>query len=167
MAYFIINPKKELVLRNTYDSTGQSPDKPALLWIDEDVHSRLRILHKRYGKRAIEIYGGRTRNVFVFNKHVVKIPKNSDGCYDNEWESCISNSEEGLLHTKDYVQYTRTRLAYYERIPVLFMQRVVPMEDAEIKTLFGFVPDWVNSVDSGQVGTTIKGRLVAYDYGRM
>lgn len=50
-------------------------------------------------------------------------------------------------------------------IPVVFTEKVDDMSFADIKKMFGRVPDWVSSVDCGQVGVNRKGKLVAYDYG--
>jgi len=39
------------------------------------------------------------------------------------------------------------------------------MTGEAIVARFGVEPDWVMSVDGGQVGVNRYGRLVAYDYG--
>lgn len=121
-------------------------------------------LHQRYEKRCLLVHGGRNRNVFDLGKYVVKIPKNLAGFGDNDWEGSVSNSPESLGHD-DYVQYPRTRLAYYKEVPIVFMEKVEPVTAKEIVRRLGYEPDWVNSVDCGQVGFNRKGRLLAYDYG--
>lgn len=136
------------------------------LWIDEDVDGILHRLHKRYIVRAVKCIGGRNRNVFVMpHGYVVKIPKNFAGIRDNDWEGSVSNTDESLNDPYE-IQYPKTRLAYYAGdMPVVFMEFVEALTSADIIRLFGKYPDWVFSVDCGQVGVNKSGRLVAYDYG--
>lgn len=96
--------------------------------------------------------------------YVVKIPRNWDGVADNDWEGSVSNCEE--YPQSDYqVQYARTRMIYFMDIPVVFMEHVLDSSSEEIRNKLGREPDWVWSVDGGQVGFNKQGRLVAYDYG--
>lgn len=128
---------------------------------DPVILQSLKSLHERYAKRALYCAEGRNRNTFVFDSYVVKLPKTLDGIVDNDWEGSISNSAESF-NKPEYVQYPRTRLAFSrDGIPVCIMERV------EIPPWPGYdaYPDWVGSVDCGQVGYTKAGRLVAYDYG--
>jgi hypothetical protein len=134
--------------------------------IDCDFDSGiLKALHERFAKRAIEYTFGRNRGVFVMPRnYVVKIPKNADGFTDNDWEGSVSNFDESDPNfDPDDVQFARTRLFYYpienDFIPILFMEYVKQDTDWDSH------PDWVGSVDCGQVGYTKKGRLVAFDYG--
>ena len=142
----------------------ENEDAADVLWIDE-LEEFLEPFHRRYADRALSAHPGRTRNVFVMpNGYVVKIPKNLDGFADNDWEGSVSNSEESL-GSDDFVQYARTRLAYLDECPIVFMEEVVHASEKEIEKRLGFVPDWVGSVDCGQVGFNRAGLLVAYDYG--
>lgn len=136
-------------------------------YIDEDLQHEddtwpLHDLHERYHKRCTQVHEGRTRNVFDMGKYVVKIPRNSDGIVDNDWEGSVSDGDDP---NPNDVQLARTRLAYWKGIPVVFMEKVSYPSDDEIKQRLGFLPDWTASVDCGQVGFNAKGRLVAYDYG--
>jgi hypothetical protein len=130
--------------------------------IDDDTESELLLrLHQRFAKRCVDYTFGRNRGVFVMpGNYVVKIPKNGDGCTDNDWEGSISNGEDS---SEEDVQYARTRLFYYKEdnnlIPIVFMEYV------EYHCDYKNQPDWVASVDCGQVGYNKKGRLVAFDYG--
>ena len=135
--------------------------------IDEDPldDNEVGLFHQlsvRYSSRCLSIFEGRTRNVFNFGKYVVKVPKNFYGVIDNEWEGCVSNSED--CDPED-VQYARTRLDYWKGVPVVFMEYVEYASDEQISKRLGYVPEWTMSVDCGQVGFNRKGRLVAYDYG--
>lgn len=160
---FIIGASSDDLLRYPYSSQDRT-GAPTLMFIEEDDQLLLR-LHVKYANRAIAGYSGRNRNTFILNDRlVVKLPRNADGCMDNEWEGCISNSTESIGDPL-FVQYPRTRLAYVEGIPVVFMERISHMRTADIVRHFGAEPDWVNSVDGGQVGVNRFGRLVAYDYG--
>jgi hypothetical protein len=84
-------------------------------------------------------------------KDVVKIPCTLAGFGDNDWEgSCSSGDDE--------IQYARTRLAYHDGVPIVFMEKVtqVPIEEQ---------PEWAGLIDCGQVGYTRLGKIVAYDFG--
>lgn len=124
---------------------------------------RLIYLHKKFFLRnPLDFHPSRTRNVFIYQKVVVKLPIDSLGFMANDWEGSISNTPESFNHPY-YVQYPRTRLYYWKGIPILWMEKV-EIADWTDKSYSDF-PDWVGSVDCGQVGYTRKGRLVAYDYG--
>lgn len=102
--------------------------------------------------RAEGLHTGRNRATLLMGKYVIKFPLCGDGVADNDWEGSISGG--------DYIQYARTRLAYVGDVPIVFMEQV---EYAKVN--YDAMPDWVGSVDCGQVGYTRKGKLVAYDYG--
>lgn len=124
----------------------------------------LMALYKRYTKKAKAIHYGRNRIVFDMGYYVVKLPSDHAGFGDNDWEGSVSNGPEQLANPLDYIQYARTRLMYVQDIPVCLMEKVStehevhPFSDKSM-------PDWVSSVDCGQVGYTRRGRLVAYDWG--
>jgi hypothetical protein len=94
-------------------------------------------------------------------RYVVKIPKNLDGIVDNDWEGSVSNGNDDPHE----IRYARTHLAWVDELPIVFMEWVEPATSREIIKRLGFEPDWVMSVDCGQVGFARDGRLLAYDYG--
>lgn len=152
----ILNPTDAQMLADPY---GQ------FLWIDEDVDGALLRLHQRYMKRAVAAFGGRNRNVFSMpGGYVVKLPRNLDGIIDNDWEGSVSNTPESL-NDPDYEQYPKTRMVYQGDVPVVFMEFILALTSEEIVARFGSEPDWVWSIDGGQVGVNKNGRLVAFDYG--
>lgn len=118
-------------------------------------------LFSRFAHRSKDVHVGRNRTVFDMGTYVVKIPRALDGFTDNEWEGSVSNGNDD----PEEVRYARTRLAYVDEIPVVFMEKVEYASTAQIVSKLGHEPDWVNSVDCGQVGFTRDGRLVAFDYG--
>ena len=160
----LINPSRKQLLENPYDDNN-------VLMIsndfDEEYTDILKCIHKKYANKAVAFYGGRTRNVFDLGKgYVVKIPCSPGGEGDNDWEGSIFNGED--RDDLCAVQYPdRKRLVYVGKykIPILFMELVMPLTGDKIIKLFGYEPDWVRSVDGGQVGVNKHGRLVAYDYG--
>ncbi len=92
-----------------------------------------KIFHNKY-----EMLGeGATRIVFKGRYYVIKFPKDLDGDYNNEYESCISGDE-----------YPKTRIKYILGIPILLMQRLINIDEMEI-----------------DMGVDIKGNLKYYDYG--
>jgi hypothetical protein len=150
-----LNPDPE-----TYNANPQD-----CFWVDDEISEVLVPLHLRYARRAIAAYSGRNRNVFEMpGGYVIKLPRNCDGITDNDWEGSVSNYPENIGN-HEFEQFARTRLFYYGEIPVLFMERVAPLTSAEVIARFGEEPDWVYSIDGGQVGVNRKGQLVAYDYG--
>lgn len=108
----------------------------------------------KYVKRATGFSYGRNRCVLIMNSYVIKFPITFDGHADNDWEGSISSTDES------YIQMARTRLAYVDHTPVVFMELV-----KQAKESYEQLPDWVGSVDCKQVGYNRKGKLVAYDYG--
>ena len=121
----------------------------------DESHAKTLIgLWKKYEKKASNIHWGRTRVAFIINNIVVKLPLYSDGCIDNDHEGSFFCDE-----------YANTKLTYCNDIPILFMEYVKHANFDAIKDEFGNIPDWVYSIDCGQVGFNRKGKLVAYDYG--
>lgn len=121
----------------------------------------LAALYERYSRRALHIFYGRNRIVFELPHCVVKLPRDAGGFADNDWEGSVSNSPE-TYNDDIHVQYPRAAVVYWRDIPVTFMEKV---KDLDPWPGYDALPDWVGSVDGGQVGYTKKGRLVAYDYG--
>ena len=96
--------------------------------------------------------GGRNRVVF-FSKHaVLKLPRNDAGMFDN--------SREARMYRAAHHPYplAACRLLHLHDIPVLMMTKL--QLDAPVKDL----PSWADYVDCGQVGRTLKGGFLAYDY---
>ncbi|MBA9846800.1 hypothetical protein [Ralstonia pickettii] len=156
MQSIIINPTHEQEL---------SHPNGIFVYVDEDVDGVLMGLHERFARRSFAAWAGRTRNVFQMRGgYVVKLPKNFLGIRDNDWEGAVSNAPDSL-GCEWHVQYPRTRLAVFDEVPVVFMEFVKPLSSQEIVSQFGHEPEWVMSVDGGQVGVNRAGRLVAYDYG--
>lgn len=123
-------------------------------------HSKLLELHARYSPRAREVLTGRTRVAYILNNRVVvKLPKTSLGIGDNE--------HEARSYTKLRHEGTRARCRLVGNdIPVLFMQYVRYASPVVLRAKLKAIPEWVYSIDCGQVGFNSFGQLVAYDYGR-
>lgn len=98
---------------------------------------------------------GRTRAVFERGDgYVVKVAISDEGFYANLMEVQASSSSDN-----SYIPMARTSFADEDEYnSVVVAEQVVP-----IKLDFKKLPDWVQSVDGGQVGYTRDGRLVAYD----
>jgi hypothetical protein len=119
-------------------------------------------LHCRFEVKSSFCFEGRNRNVFELAHCVVKLPKNPDGYTDNDWEGSVSNSSQ-TYNSIRHIQYPRKRLIYFKDIPVLFMEKIIPVDWSLEKQ--SDYPRWTDQVDCAQVGYTKEGRLVAYDYG--
>lgn len=107
-------------------------------------------LEAKYGTPKI----GRTRAVFEMGDgRVLKIAINDEGFYSNYLELRESEAEDA------YVPMAKTeRLDIDDYNSAVIAEQVTPVAP-DYKTM----PEWVYSVDGGQVGYTSDGRLVAYD----
>lgn len=119
---------------------------------------------KFYYEKCLNVSYGRNRLAFVFDTYVFKVPCCEAGCGDNDWEGSVQNTIESF-NNYEYIQYPKTELFYFEELPICKMELVTQANSKEIKSVLGFVPDWIYSIDCQQVGFTVEGRLVAYDYG--
>ena len=115
-------------------------------------------LHRRFSYRCEERSVGRTRVCYLMRTYVIKMPRCLNGMDDNDWEGSVSNLPNP---DEEEIKYARTRLVYYQGIPLLFMERVQIPPGEDYKKF----PVWIYSVDCQQVGYTKSGKLVAYDYG--
>jgi hypothetical protein len=129
-------------------------------FLDSNVSSIISGLIARYIPKAIRVEEGRNRIVFIFKNYVVKLPKSHFGIGDNDWEGSISSG-----NNLEDEQYARTRLVYYNDVPIVFMERVEEVSPERYFELLQNFP-WVGSIDCGQVGYNNRGKLVAFDYGR-
>lgn len=114
-----------------------------------------------FNKKYTLLDSGRNRLVFKLKSgnYVLKFPLNEDGVSDNDWEaSTCSNKND---RDRDEVQWPKTRYIEIEGFICCIMEYIEPITSFENKNL----PDWINSVDGGQVGYNKKGLLLAYDYG--
>lgn len=130
-------------------------------YFDNDLWNDPTIIYivERFAKRALWYQAGSNRLTFGFKGYVVKIPTCGSGFVANDWEGSVSNSEESF-NNDSYVQYAKTRMVYFNGLPVVFMEEVIMPIDFKYEDF----PDWVGFVDCGQVGWNKKGRLVAYDF---
>ena len=107
-----------------------------------------------------ELGCGRNRATYALGpRHVLKIPVNEDGMYDN------SSEAEQWRRRREHSSFPIARcriLLNKDGLPLLVMERVVPTEPKPRPAM----PDWVYSIDCQQVGYTRKGALVAYDFSR-
>lgn len=96
---------------------------------------------------------GRTRAVFdTQDGNVIKIPYTDEGFMANHREVTTSNTED------PYIPIAKCQHEEKDGVAVLVMEKVTPT-----KANYNEMPDWVMSVDCGQVGYLPDGRLVAYD----
>lgn len=105
--------------------------------------------------RCSYLGSGRNRHVFLLSsgRYVIKVPRNNDGIHDNITEA----------RRYKYEKYFFYPMAACRLVPgsgyLLIMEYV-----SEVKYNKSF-PFWVKSVDCQQVGYTLSGKLVAFDYG--
>lgn len=114
--------------------------------IDYKAHLTLMWLTEKYGQPDC----GRNRACF-FSKHcVIKFPLNANGEADNDWEASCSGetlAKGRWIEINGFICVIQEKLNYVENFS------------------YSALPDWVGSVDCGQVGYDKKGNLKAYDFG--
>lgn len=105
--------------------------------------------------REVEYLGsGRNRAVYrISRRYVLKIPLTEHGHYDNwsEARQWRQGDRSWLLRA----QKAPCRLLPNGALLMLYVEPVIRSEG---------LPDWTGGVDCGQVGQTLDGRLLAYDY---
>lgn len=105
-------------------------------------------------KPWIYLGSGRNRHTFQHGNYVVKVPKNAQGTYDNEYEA----RQWKRYGRKEHL--ARCRLLGNFPCLLLVMELVEPVREE-----FDKLPPWTGYIDCRQVGYTLKGELVAYDFG--
>lgn len=116
--------------------------------------NQIKLYTKKYGKPWV----GRTRAVFDRGDgYVIKVPMNGEGYAANNAEVINASMEDPYIpvaecwHQEDYSITPKG-------VPTLIMEKV-----EHCRADYRNMPDWVMSVDGGQVGYNKKGELVAYD----
>ena len=111
-------------------------------------------IDKYLSSNYVKIGEGRSRKVYSLGKLVVKIPKNSDGYFDNVFE------REHFLRARrgeDVIPFVNCYLITIDSVPLLFCEKIeINIEGKEL-------PDWASYVDCQQVGVNSRGMFVAYD----
>jgi hypothetical protein len=114
------------------------------------VRSLIHSLTEKYGTPKI----GRTRAVFDSQDgNVIKVPFTDEGEMANGYEHKAGKEEN------PYIPVAANRFDKIDGVDILIMEKVKEYRFAS----YNDVPDWVGSVDSGQVGYDRNGKLVAYD----
>ena len=117
---------------------------------------QINLFRKKYGEPLV----GRTRAVFDRGDgYVVKVPINGEGFAANSREVITSEAEDPYTPVAECYHDT-VYDASSEGISVLVMEK---LSFEGVPRGYNNLPDWVMSVDGGQVGYNKKGELVAYD----
>lgn len=136
-------------------------DKDLFCFEDKKQNKKAQKICVKLNNKYELLNSGRNRVVFRLKSgnYVLKFPLNEDGVSDNDWEAsiCSNKNEEDI----DEVQWPKTRYIEIEGFICCVMEYIEPITYFEDKVL----PDWIHSVDGGQVGYNKKGVLLAYDYG--
>lgn len=155
--------KRDLLLRGFYQIHPSSVDEflsliePELQGEDELISLHVKFCEK-YGPPKL----GTSRATYIGKNFVFKLPITMMGYRDNDNEgSIISIGKEG---DEFYVPIARSKLLPRVDIPIVIMEKVTEVTMDDIASVHGSVPSFFSIVDSGQVGYTRKGRLVAFDY---
>lgn len=125
---------------------------------DNKINNIAYKLSKRLQKKYHNVELGRNRIVFISKFCVFKIPTCNNGCIDNDWESSLSNAD---IIDQEEIYYANTRSIIIDDLLCCVMQKVTPWQYEN----WNEMPDWINSVDGGQVGYSRKGTLMAFDFG--
>lgn len=118
-------------------------------YIEKVVQSIIDKMTNKFGQPE----SGRNRTVFKGKTIVFKVPHNSYGIHDNEYEYRTFKS------SPNNDKLARCKLVHINDIPILLMIKVdtnIPLKN---------LPDWSKFYDCFQVGKNKKGKYKAYDYG--
>lgn len=107
--------------------------------IEQDAEKALIRLTEKYGIPEC----GRNRATFISKHCVIKFPL-------NDWEGSVSSPE-----------LAKGRWIKIDDFVCVIQEKLKMVENFSYDTL----PDWVGSIDGGQVGYDKKGRLKAFDFG--
>lgn len=130
--------------------------KPSKTKVNKDrdhVQTIVNLIDRLTAKYGDPIGEGYDRVVFNAGNWVVKVPGST-------WSYRANYVEESYGHRScDNPCVATCRLFHIDGVPVLWMEKVVPV------TKFTGLPKWCDGVDGYQVGYNRQGKLVAYDYG--
>jgi hypothetical protein len=115
---------------------------------DAGAKAALDRLTQKYGEPDV----GTTRACFISKRCVIKFPINDRGERANDWEGSVS---------ADHL--ARGRYITIDGF-VCVIQEKLNVDIWNGKTYKDF-PEWVGSIDCGQVGYDSKGNLKAFDFG--
>lgn len=157
-----MNEKENYLLR-AYSQNHFDNGKEMLSYLESEFGKGLILdLHRK----LIDKYGmpklGTGRATYISKFCVFKLPVTLCGFRLNDWEGSVSSI--GKKGTPYYIPIARSKLIFIDDIPIVVMEKVQESSLSEIKSKLGLIPDFVSSVDMGQVGFNHKGQLVAYDY---
>lgn len=117
---------------------------------------QINLYRKKYGEPEV----GRTRAVFDRGDgFVVKVPINGEGFAANHREVLTSEVEDPYTPVAD-CRHDTVYDASPAGVSVLVMEK---LSFEGVPRGYANLPDWVMSVDGGQVGYNKKGELVAFD----
>lgn len=117
---------------------------------------QINLYRRKYGEPDV----GRTRAVFDRGDgYVVKVPINGEGFAANHREVLTSEVEDPYTPVADCHHDTVYDVSP-EGVSVLVMEK---LSFEGVPKGYSNLPDWVMSVDGGQVGYNKKGELVAFD----
>lgn len=122
---------------------------------EDELFGEYRKLHDTLALRYESREGGTRATFFLPTGVVVKVPFTMEGLDSNYSEASWSEK-----YGKDgYIPIAEAFIETWDGLDVLIMERVTPL----LRFSYKDVPDWVGSVDCGQVGYDSEGVLVAYD----
>ena len=120
---------------------------------------------------------GSTRVAFVRKNLIIKIPKGIQYFTDTFSEAYVSeNSKKGIFtwiydEIERHIKIAKTRLIYIDNIPIIVMEKVIPVSREETESARFEKAEWlthmVNSGDGYQVGRDRKGEVKAFDFGHL
>ncbi len=119
-------------------------------------------------KGAKKLFYGCDRVAMCRGNAVYKIPRNDGGVAANLKEEYIFKKvckhKEALVTEEKQTEllgFARCRLIHLFEIPVLIMEKVIPLLDDDFRRT-----EFVNQFDGGQLGEGRRGDFLFYDYSR-
>lgn len=154
--------RSEMIARSKEISQNNNIIRTQMQEFEGDpYHGQIRKQIDHYTKKYGQPLLGRTRAVFDRgDSYMVKVPMNGEDLMANQSEIMTYEAKDPYIPVAECRMETDYSVVP-EGMPVLVMEKV-DIESAS-KLRYKDMPDWVGSVDCGQVGYDRKGRLVAYD----
>jgi hypothetical protein len=161
LANAMLKKRKEMIQEYKDSVTTMNYIKDQMQEFEGDPYhaitlKQINFYRKKYGEPMV----GRTRAVFDRGDgYVVKVPINGEGFAANSREVLTSEVEDPYTPVADCYHDTVYE-ASSEGVSILVMEK---LSFEGVPRGYNNLPDWVMSVDGGQVGYNKKGELVAFD----
>jgi len=126
-----------------------------VIWYTDDLYPSLipivaSVRAKLSARLGAFIGKGLSREVYVSERYVYKLPYTDKGINDNYYEARICK--------QSISRCAPCRVIHIQDIPILVMERL------DLKLSKEEIPEWADWIDCRQVGRSRSGKILAYDF---